>query len=190
MVSARHADWFSKNEQAVVPETYAAYRTQVVHAAFLLGYSYTEAFVADLAREIFRCHPRMLPKKKKLRFVDVLNNADYEGVLEHMIEKEIRGTFSQSMEKIIKYFDNKLGLVWPSGEAEQIVRASCLRNCIIHNMARVDAEMAKVGHYKVGDRIELQSGEIHSMGLRARSVARSLYAQADKKFFSNTSITN
>ena len=47
-IQSHHDQWFSADENDAVPDTYAVYQTQVTHGAFLLGYSYMEAFLGDL----------------------------------------------------------------------------------------------------------------------------------------------
>ncbi len=188
MVRARHSEWFSEEEERSLPETYAGYRTQVTHAAFLLGYSYFEAFLSDLARDVYARLPRMLPEKKELKFSEILECSHYQDVVSRMIEKEIRAVFSGTVDTIRDHFQEKLTLEWPPNDREAVVRASLLRNCIIHNMARADARLAQVSDYGVTNPIELTVADVHSMGTMARRVARHLYHEADEKFFSNDSI--
>jgi hypothetical protein len=56
--------WFLPDQEATLPDSYRIYQTQITHSAFLLGYSYFEAFLSDLAKEILRKRPGILPKEK------------------------------------------------------------------------------------------------------------------------------
>jgi hypothetical protein len=60
----REESSFTSEEKAAIPHSYQDYRCQVAHSAFLLGHSYFEAFLSDLAREILRRRPRMLRLEK------------------------------------------------------------------------------------------------------------------------------
>lgn len=46
-------NWFTLEQKTVIPDIYPAYQNQVSISAFLLGYSYFEAFIADLAKKSF-----------------------------------------------------------------------------------------------------------------------------------------
>ncbi len=174
---------YNKSQQENLPDSYIVYRTQVNHSAFLLGYSYFEFFLIDLVREIYLSKPKMLPKDKKLKFVEILNLNNYESILKLMIEKEVIALFYQSMEKIIEYFSNKLGLNWPNEKYKSMtVEASCLRNCIIHNMNYANSRLSEISNYEINEKIQLNSSDVHSFGITARNLVRELYKQACEKY--------
>lgn len=50
------------------PSNFDAFSAQVNHSAFVLGYSYFDAFLADLMRAIYLSRPKMLPNGKKIDF--------------------------------------------------------------------------------------------------------------------------
>ena len=52
------------------------YKVQIIRSAFLLGYSYFEAFLADLIREIYCVRRTILPQEKALKFSEVLQCSD------------------------------------------------------------------------------------------------------------------
>ena len=68
--------WFH-DDQEKLPKTYETYRKQINHSAFILGYSYFEAFLNDLAKEIFLSRPSMLASNKTIKFEDVTNSSSY-----------------------------------------------------------------------------------------------------------------
>lgn len=174
--------WFPEDRESVFPGSYAIYQTQITHSAFLLGYSYFEAFLADLVRQIYLSKPTMLPKEKQLKYADILKTTDYEAILELMIEREIIDLFYKRMDEVIKYFEEKLNLKWPNNYKYEVVVTSYLRNCIIHNLSRVDYRLSQVSKYKIGAKIRLSSSDVHSFGLKARDLVQNLYMQATKKY--------
>lgn len=177
-----HGALLTGNERQRLPDTFALYQAQVAHSAFLLRFSYAEAFLSDLVREMYHCRPEMLPRDKQLTFGDVLEQPDFDAVLSFMINREVFAVFYNSMEKIIEYFERKLHLQWPTADVDPVVEASLLRNCIIHNNARVDARLALRPRWSEGAPIVLSASDVHTFGMAARRVARSLHQQATAKF--------
>ena len=185
LIKKEKSIWFSPDQEPTFPDSYTIYQMQITHSAFLLGYSYFEAFLADLVREIYLLRPTMLPKEKQLKYADILKTDDYRAILELMIEREIIDLFYKRIDEVVRYFEEKLILKWPDEYKDEIVVTSYLRNCIIHNLSRVDYRLSKVSKYKVGDKIELSSSEVHSFGLKARDLVKNLYKQAIEKYFKN-----
>jgi hypothetical protein len=185
IIQEHHAQWFVAEDRDAVPDSYAVYRTQVAHAAFVLGYSYAEAFLADLIREVYVACPAALPREKELKFRDILEYSTYGDVLDCMIDKKVLAVMYSSMDKIIVYFQEKLGLQWPLSERDAIVEANLLRNCIVHNNAAVDSRLAAHGHrWTKGQTIALTNSDVHGFGIAARATARDLYCQAERRFLS------
>lgn len=185
LINRERKVWFSQDQGLALPDSYEIYRTQINHSAFLLGYSYFEAFLADLVREIYLARPTMLPKEKQLKYGEILKTTDYTAILELMIEREIIDLFYKRMDELIEYFKEKLNLEWLDDYKEETIVNSYLRNCIIHNLSRADYRLSQVSDYQVGDKIELSSSDVHSLGIRARRLVRHLYSQAKKKHFSS-----
>jgi len=179
--------WFSQDQRSALPSSYAIYRTQITHSAFLLGYSYFEAFLVDLVRQVYLSRPTMLPKEKQLKYGEILKTTDYEAILELMIEREIIDLFYKRMDEVIKYFEEKLNLEWLDDYKAETIITSHLRNCIIHNLSRADYRLSQISEYNVGDKIELSSFDVHSFGLKARKLVRHLYNQASEKHFNSNS---
>lgn len=183
LIKREKSIWFPGDEESGLPDSYEVYRTQITHSAFLLGYSYFEAFLADLAREIYLSRPKMLPKEKQLKYADILKTTDYGAILELMIEREIIDLFYKRIDEVVVYFEEKLNLIWPDDLKDGLLATSFLRNCIIHNLNRADHRLSKVSEYEVGDKIELAAGDVHSFGIKARGLVRNLYEQAKEKYF-------
>lgn len=175
--------WFADYQESALPNSYDIYRIQITHAGFLLGYSYFEAFLADLVRQIYLSMPVMLPKKKQLKYGEILKATDYATILDLMIDMEIRDLFHGKMDVVVEYFKKPLNLEWPDNLKCEFIVSSCTRNCIVHNLSKADYRLAEVSDYKVGDKIKLSSSDVHSYGLRVRELVRSLYRQANDKYF-------
>src|SRR5262249_6748579 len=90
VVGEGYGDWLSDEQQSTLPESFQIFERQIAHGAFLVGYSYAEAFLGDLVRLIYLKNPQMLPRDKELKFSEVLDQDSYENVLAYMINKEVR----------------------------------------------------------------------------------------------------
>lgn len=184
LIGERYGEWLPEWQQGSLPETYAIYQTQVAHSAFLLGYSYYEAFLSDLARQIYTHSPAMLPQDKTLKFSEALEHPEHKQLLAYMIDKEVLSIFSASFDKVIECFQKKFGLDWPEHSVKPAVEASLLRNCIIHNNARVDLRLSNSSNWILGSEIKLTAAQVHDFGLIARKVCGELDTQVNTKFLS------
>lgn len=180
LVVEKYSDWTSPGQKSTLPSTFSIYKEQIIHGAFLLGYSYSESFLADLIRLVYHYHPELLPKNKEIKYGDFISHNTYEALLDFIIEKEITDLFFAGIEKIGRYIKEKFNLPWPDDNKE-IVKASYLRNCIIHNMGVADARLSFVSEYNDGDRIHLTAAEVHQFGLIMRKLSRRLYLDAEKR---------
>jgi hypothetical protein len=184
IIQQHYEQWFEPDDKEAFPDSYSLYQTQVAHAAFLLGYSYTEAFLADLIRKIYVARPITIPRDKELKFGDILECSKYDEVLGCMIDKEVLSVMYNSIEKIIKYYEDRLSLQWPFSERDTIIEANLIRNCIIHNNAIVDSRLAAhCKRWTDGTSIALTISDVHRFGITARATARNLYLQAEQKHF-------
>lgn len=186
LIKRDHGIWFSREDEKTLPSAYATYRKQVTHGAFLLGYSYSEAFLSDLVRQIYRHNPCMLPNEKELKFSELHKVKSYNAVLNLMIEKEAASVFNQGMKFISDYFKRKLTISWPEEEENKAIVASLLRNCIIHNLSVADSRLAEISEYNVGDVIDLKPSDVHLYGLAMRTLARNIYTCAHRSFLKRT----
>ena len=168
--------WFPESQDPRLPATFESYQVAVCNGAFLLGYGYFEAFLADLAKEIYLRRPGMLPKDRQVTFKDVLGAGSKADIIRLMIEKEIRNVFSGPIEDVQNYFEQKLQLTWPM--QTEILVASRLRNCLMHNGSLVDERLAEVCDRVAGSPIRLEVGEVHSFGIKARNFSRMIWDEA------------
>lgn len=155
---------------------------QIHHAAFLLGYSYFEAFLGDLAKAIYFSNPQMLPKDKQLSFQDILERDSYDNIVEFMISKEITSVFFQSMDKISDYFSKKFCLEWPKKQKDKMIEASLIRNCLMHNDSIVDEKLSKFPRYSINETISLSADIVNDFGNEVRLLSKDIDDRANEKF--------
>lgn len=179
-------EWFTEQQRKTLPETYSAYKNQVSVSAFLLGYSYFEAFIADLAKRILLARPALLPKNKNITFGDAINAGSYETLLENMVEQHVFSIMYDSIDNISEYYADKLHITWPNtNEAHSIVKASFIRNCYMHNGGIVDSRLHENFGLEIGSEINLDPSEVHGYGIAIRQIAYQIYDQAKKKHLNN-----
>lgn len=177
--------WFP-DDQEKLPKTYEIYRKQINHSAFILGYSYFEAFLNDLAKEIFLSRPNMLASNKTIKFEDVTNSSSYDEIILKLINKELLELFYKNMEDIIDYFFQKFNLTFLKNEKEKLIESSLLRNCIIHNLGVADVRLSMLADYTEGKEFEISASKVHDFGIIARTSARRIYQKALDKHINNT----
>ncbi len=169
-------------QQNALPHTLGEYRCQVAHSVFLFGYSYFEAFLADLMRAILHRRPAILPQACELKYSEILECGGYDAVIDRMVEKEVLAVFHGSMTDTAAYLAKRLQVPWPEdGGRPALVQASLVRNCLLHNGGRVEARLTQVSTWQAGDRIELSPSDVHEYGIEARDVAERLWHAAQAK---------
>lgn len=170
-----YSGWFSIEQQATLPNSFNEYCTQVSNAAFLLGYSYAEAFITDLIWTIYHCRRDLLPPDKALRFSDLFSLGDYERIIMKMIDSTLGDM--NSLEKKIHHLETRLGLKVP--QAEKLLEAHSARNALVHNSGRVNRPQASTSRWQLGNVIELTGDDVHSFGIIAREYAREVSNKAN-----------
>jgi len=170
-----YSEWFSVEQQATLPDSLKEYCTQVSHAAFLLGYSYAEAFITDLIWTIYHCRRDLLPPDKALKFSDVFSLGDYERIIMKMIDSTLGDM--NSLEKKIHHLETRLGLKVP--QAQKLLEAHSARNALVHNSGRVNRPQASTSRWQQGNVIELTVDDVHSFGFIAREYAREISNKAN-----------
>ena len=181
LIRTEKAEWFDEVDESNLLESQSKYQIQVSQAAFLLGVAYFEAFLADLVKQIYKENPKMLPPKKDLKFKEITDCSNYDEIIELAVNKEVYSLFYNSYEKLIEHFESKLNLIFEG--KNEIILASKIRNCLLHNGAICDENLEKVSRWKVGDVINLTASDVHTLGIAARQTARKLFQTADKNFF-------
>jgi hypothetical protein len=176
-------EWLPEPEAPYLPGDVNHYRLQVCHAAFLLGYSYIEAFLADLSREIYARYPQKLSPDKEVKYKELVGLGQSGDVFGLMIEREIRAVFARTMTEILEHMERRLDLPTSSELKLEAQRASLIRNCLLHNGATVERALAAHAGFALGAPIRLNQSDVHHFGAVARQLAGDLWETASAKYF-------
>ena len=136
VLRTRYAGWYTDERRSTLPNTFDDYSQQVANAAFLLGYSYAEAFVTDLMYEVYEARLDLLPQDRPLTFGDILQLPDLGEVVRHMIETTVGDM--NSLEAKMVHLQKTFG--WQMTGAAQLTDAHVARNALIHNAGHVNRE--------------------------------------------------
>lgn len=174
VLAAEYAGWYPDERRSTLPESYSAYSHHIAHAAFLLGYSYAEAFVTDLIWEVYANRRDLLPPDKSLRFGEVLPLADFEKVIGRMIDNTVCDM--NSLEKKLHHLEARLGL--KVAHAGRMLEAHKARNALVHNAGRVNRSRSDSSRWQPGDQVLLFAEDVHGFGIMAREYAAQLCERA------------
>lgn len=180
VLQVNYSTWYTEDVQKSLPGRFDSYQTQVAHAAFLPVFSYVEAFLADITKEAFRRRPDVLPKKKEMKFHELINCESRDEMIEKMVEKETSNLFYGSFEKIGEYLESELNLSW--SENSEILKAPLIRNCIIHNNSIVDKRLSSMSDLTSGNKILLSANDVHKFGIAVRELARNLDIEFERRY--------
>ena len=176
VLSSEYADWYPDERRATLPASFQEYCHQVAHAAFLLGYSYAEAFITDVIWGVYSSRRDLLPKDRALRFSEVLPLANFEDVIRCMIDSTV-GDFN-SLEKKIHHLETRLGL--RVEQSTQLLDAHVARNALVHNAGRVNRSQTENSSWQTGDIVRLSVEDVHEFGKLAREYAEQLCSRAQR----------
>jgi hypothetical protein len=166
------------------PESFDLYKRQITHGALILGYSYLEVYLGDLARLIYHKHPQKIPPKKTITYKEILDNQDSGGIQTYLIEREVRSVFSGSMKDILKYFKDNLDISAGQSLDDSICEVSLLRNCLVHAGDVVSSELAiQFPKFQKDQPIALSVTDIHRYGLTVREFAKAFWEHGHSKKF-------
>jgi len=170
VLKEKYEGWYTDNRRSTLPNTFKEYGHQVAHAAFLLGYSYAEAFITDLVFEVYNARRDLIPSEKQLRFGEVLQLRNFADVVRHMVESTIGDM--NSLEAKLLHLENKFG--WELPEAEKLLDSHVARNALVHNAGQINREPPAGSRWHSGDWIQLSVDDVHHFGIMARALARAL----------------
>lgn len=189
LVKSNYDNWCNTHEETPLPDTFDGFTTQIAHSAFVLGFSYADAFLADLIREIYSIHANMLPPDKKLSFETIMAAGDFDAVVSRMIDHEVHEIMHNGMREVAKYFHRRFDIQWPETDLNEILTASLVRNCIIHNNSIADHRLGARPNWNAGNQIMLSVSDVHGFGILARRTLRHIFAEAERRHLSRTSTT-
>jgi hypothetical protein len=176
--------WLQKNDPQQL-KSYDLYVHQISHGALILGYSYLEVFMADLAKIIYLKHPKKLPKNKNVTYEDLFkHDNDSNTLLKFIVEREVRSIFSGSMKDVLSHFRSNFQISIDDALGNKICEASLLRNCLVHAGDIVSKELAAANSkFKQGDSIKMSALNVHDYGLSARKIALNIWERGKVKNF-------
>jgi hypothetical protein len=176
VLSSQYADWYPDERQATLPDNFQEYCHQVAHAAFLLGYSYAEAFITDVIWEVYSARRDLLPPERALRFGEVLPLANFEDVVRRMIDSTVGDM--NSLEKKIHHLETRLGLTVE--QSAQLLDSHVAWNALVHNAGRVNWVQTDSSRWQAGDTVRLSADEVHEFGTMVREYAEQLCLRAQR----------
>jgi hypothetical protein len=174
VLKEKYNGWYTDSRRSTLPNTFKEYGHQVAHAAFLLGYSYAEAFVTDLIFEVYNARRDLIPAEKQLAFGDVLHHKDFDGVVRHMVEATISDM--NSLEAKLLHLEKKFG--WQFPETASLLDAHVARNALVHNAGHINRDPPMGSRRHSGDRVQLSAGDVHDFGINSRALAEELSNRA------------
>lgn len=180
LLQQKQSPWLGDSADKL-PEVYTTYKKQVIHSAFLLGYSYFENFLMDMLKVILRSRPLMLPRDRKISYRQIIDAESKDEIIEYMVNREILDLLYKNMIDIVSELKNRYGFTITPEQEATLCKGSLIRNCIMHNLSRADARLAEYDGFQEGIEFELDSGEVHKFGIILRDLVRSMALEANIK---------
>ena len=169
--------WLGESADSL-PEAYTTYRMQVIHSAFLLGYSYFESFLTDLLSAILRSRPTMLRGSRQLSYSQIIAADSKDAILDQIVKRESFDLLYKNMADIVAELRRRYQFTVTPQQETELRKASLIRNCIMHNSCRADARLSEYNQFQEGEDFELSSREVHDFGLTLRALARAMFSEA------------
>jgi hypothetical protein len=178
VLDLKYAEWYKDTKKIDLP-IFQSYSCQVAHAAFLLGYSYVEAFITDLIFEVYNTRRDLIrdtpgAQKKMLLFEEILRLNDFEEVIQGMIESILNDM--NSLEKKLNHLEKMFNLSIP--QIRDLGDAHIARHALIHNAAIVNRQPPAGSRWHLQDRIQYSVLDAHMFGITARELIRELCKKA------------
>jgi hypothetical protein len=173
-LSPEMTPWYEPEEHSIF-DNLELHQAQVAHAAFLLGYSYFEAFVSDLIWLLYRHKPTYLPPEEKLAYEAVLSAESFEEVLERMIDHTT--SHMNSLQKKLEHLEKRFGIGKSSPSLLQ--DANVVRNALVHNFGRVNRVPKGHVRWNVGEAIVLDCKESYEFLLSFKGFGATLFESVE-----------
>jgi hypothetical protein len=146
-------------------DNYDEYRNHICMSGFLLGFSFIEGYLYDILKLILTKKPEINKHKVTIKYILDNNHNLYEKVADDYIRNI---GFTEMLKEL-----NKELRIFQQEENNELMVGYNIRNCIMHNSGIADSRLEP--KYKNGARIELNSGDVNSFGLMARSLVRKIW---------------
>lgn len=144
---------------------YENYSNHITNSALLLGFSHFEDFLSKCIVRILISNPEMNDLKVTLKSIQSRGNSLIASMAEEQSKRMILSEKIKFIEKSIPDI-NTYSFI-------QIRYLNDLRNCLMHNNGLADDRLGP--KYIIGQKISLDSGDIHRYGLLARQLASAIW---------------
>jgi hypothetical protein len=170
-VSEEMTPFYDPAEHSSIVDDFEQHQEQIAHAAFLLGYSYLEAFVIDLIWEVYRRRFDLLSPTAQLEFRIVLSSQSLDDIVEKMIDQTTSSL--NSLGKKLRHLESQFGVRRASPTL--ISEAHVVRNALIHNSGRVNRDPRGSARWRLGDAISLSAAESYEFLLAFKHLGADLF---------------
>ena len=154
--------------------------------------AYLDSFVTDCVRAICYSQPKVMKGNRTLDYDTIIESAIDPGstaeLLVALIEKFARHFSDNSIPARIEILNKQMGVgekITPD-EIEILDEGQNLRHVFVHNAGRASSkylQSTKKPGIRVGDRLNLDLGNIYRFSLTALAVGGKLYQDISAKFF-------
>lgn len=120
----------------------------------------------------------MLPKDRQLSYSQIIAADSKDAILDQMVKREILDLLYKNMADIVVALKRRYQFTVTPQQETDLCKASLIRNCIMHNSCRANAQLSEYDQFQEGEEFELSSREIHSFGLTLRELARTMFSEA------------
>lgn len=115
----------------------------MLQMALVHAYTLFENYITDIVRMRLQAHPEQVGLKKQFTVGELLSSASREDLLAKVVEKEVQQIMHLPLTDIVKALRSRFGFRTLSRRYDHgLQRLSLVRNCLIHNAARVDRKLA------------------------------------------------
>jgi hypothetical protein len=146
---------------------YSEYQNHICMSALLLGFSFLENFLFEIATEVVDRNPELNKGKFTLEFIrqnyNNLNNATSKEYV-----KKLR--FTEALQLLKRQYGPAF-----TGFHDDISLVNDIRNCIMHNSGLADNRLQN--RYDIGKKITLSAEVVNNLGLSAREFAQKLWCE-------------
>jgi hypothetical protein len=153
----------------------------VSDSLLVLGYSYFDAFILDLAKSCLLINPK------------IINFNEIDSKFKKEYEKIIVEYFTKSLKLKMKFYMKYLKINFNDTKEKKLDEIRLIRNCIIHNNGKINSKLqiAFPEKYKLNNLLNLNYDILAEFSNFGRDFCKNLFNEADKLYgISNFQIEN
>jgi hypothetical protein len=150
--------------------------------------AHLDAFMIDTIKVMCVREPRILRRKKKMDWSDILDAGGWDALMDALIESYAYELGWKSIRERVGHLSTEHGLRidFPADELDELDAVENLRHIIIHNGSRVSSEyLARTGRsdVAVGEFIRVDAAFAQDVSWMVSGLASSLFQAVAEKFF-------